>query len=203
MAGVLGPLLVQNAVEAAPAVVIRELGKLALVGASAVGSGAAAVGVSTSASAATVGVLAGIKAKVVTVAAVAVIGVGGVVTYQQVSNRPERGTSVEQRVPEEAPAAIGSRREEQGQISRTATVVKPEASLADTGDLEQDERPEDVRIAISEPEPDVVDDVEREDAPAHEDGPVYVMMSYARPRSEPNGEDEGAIPDTNGPAGGN
>jgi RNA polymerase sigma factor (sigma-70 family) len=207
-------LLVQNAVEAAPSLVLKELGKISIAGANAAaasGIGGAASVSGAGAKATALGVLAGIKAKIVTVAAVAVIGVGGVVTYQQVSNRPERGASgeqvsdsIEQSGSGEAPAAITSRREEHGQISRTATVVKPEASLVDTGDFEQDERPEDARTVISVPGPDVVDDDEREDAPVHEVGTaVSVVTSYARPRSEPNGEDEGTIPDAKGPPGGN
>ena len=208
--GALGPWLVQNAAEAAPAIVVQELGKMALAGAAAVGSGAAAVGVSGGAGAATVGILVGVKAKVVTVAAVAVLGVGGIVTYQQASNRTEQGVSgeqvsgsIEQGVSQETPAAVTSGAGEQGQMSRTAVAVEEGISRTDTDDLERNDVTEDVRIAIPEPDMDFEDDVEPENTHVHGGGPVYVAMSYARPPREPNSENEGSIPDANGPPGGN
>ncbi len=78
-AGVLSTLLSRNAVQAAPSALMTELGKMAMVG------GHAAVGAAGASTVQTVagGVLAGVKAKVVAVAAVAVIGAGTVVTYQQ------------------------------------------------------------------------------------------------------------------------
>jgi len=87
----LGGLLGENVVEAAPAIVLKELGKMALVGgtaaaASGVGSAAAASGTGAKAA---VGVLAGVKAKVVTAAVVTVVGVGSVVTYNHVTQPPE------------------------------------------------------------------------------------------------------------------
>jgi RNA polymerase sigma factor (sigma-70 family) len=74
---VLGTLLSENAVEAAPAVVLKELGKIALVG----GKAAAGAG----ASAAGGGVSSGITGKIVTAAAVAAVGVGGVVVYKDIT----------------------------------------------------------------------------------------------------------------------
>ncbi len=92
---VLGSLLTANAAQAAPAAVLQELGKIALVGsevaaATTVGTGAAsAAGAGTAASASgakvAAGVLAGVKAKVVTAAAITVVGVGSVVTYNHVT----------------------------------------------------------------------------------------------------------------------
>ncbi|MBA7628400.1 hypothetical protein ES703_35882 [subsurface metagenome] len=87
----LGGLLGENVVEAAPALVLKELGKMALVGGTAaagsgVGSAAAASGTGAKAA---VGVLAGVKAKVVTAAVVTVVGVGGVVTYNEVTRPVE------------------------------------------------------------------------------------------------------------------
>jgi len=90
---VLAGLLGENVVQAAPAMVVKELGKIALVGsqaavaagtaASATGAGAAsASGAGANVAA---GVLAGVKAKVVTAAAVTVVGVGSVVTYNHVT----------------------------------------------------------------------------------------------------------------------
>ncbi|MHC4744066.1 MAG: RNA polymerase sigma factor [Planctomycetota bacterium] len=88
-------LLGENAAQAAPATVVQELGKIALVGSeaaaattagatavSAAGAGTTAAG--TGGNVAT-GVLAGVKAKVVTAAAVTAVGVGSVVTYNHVT----------------------------------------------------------------------------------------------------------------------
>jgi RNA polymerase sigma factor (sigma-70 family) len=84
-------LLGENVMQAAPAVVLKELGKIALVGsqaAAAAGAGAAATASGAGAQAAA-GVLTGIKIKVVTAAAVAVVGVGSVVTYNEVTRPPK------------------------------------------------------------------------------------------------------------------
>ena len=93
----LGGLLLENAAEAAPALVLKELGKMALVGGPAVASG---VGSATAASGAgakaAVGVLAGAKAKVVTAAVVTAVGVGSVVTYNHVTQPSEVEQPAEQ-----------------------------------------------------------------------------------------------------------
>jgi RNA polymerase sigma factor (sigma-70 family) len=93
----LGGLLLENAAEAAPALVLKELGKMALVGgpaaASGVGSAAAASGAGAKAA---VGVLAGVKAKIITAAAVTVISVGGVATYKHVTRPSEVEKPAEQ-----------------------------------------------------------------------------------------------------------
>lgn len=90
-AAALGGLLGQNAAQAAPAAVITELGKMALVagtaGAAATGAGAATV---SAGEAAAGGVLAGVKAKVIATAAVVVIGTGTVVTYNHYANPSAR-----------------------------------------------------------------------------------------------------------------
>ena len=85
--GALAALLIENAAQAAPAVVLKELGKMALVGtqvavASGAGAAASASGAGTKAAG---GVLAGVKAKIITAAAVTVVGIGSVVTYKQVT----------------------------------------------------------------------------------------------------------------------
>jgi RNA polymerase sigma factor (sigma-70 family) len=87
-AGILGTLLGRNAVQAAPSTLMTELGKMALVG------GHAAVGAAGASTLETVagGVLIGVKAKVVAVAAVAVIGAGSIVTYQH-ATRPAASES--------------------------------------------------------------------------------------------------------------
>ena len=87
------PLLVENAAQAVPAVVLKELGKMALVGttaASASGAGAAASASGAGAKTVTGGVLAGVKAKIITAAAVTALGVGSVVTYQQVNKQSQQ-----------------------------------------------------------------------------------------------------------------
>ena len=88
----LGGLLGENVVEAAPALVLKELGKMALMGGTAaagsgVGSAAAASGAGAKAVAGAV--MTGVKAKIITAAAVAVVSVGGVATYKHVTQPPE------------------------------------------------------------------------------------------------------------------
>ncbi|MGB2809237.1 MAG: sigma-70 family RNA polymerase sigma factor [Sedimentisphaerales bacterium] len=87
----LGGLLGENVVEAAPAIILKELGKMALVGGTAaagtgVGGAAAASGAGAKAA---VSVLAGVKVKIITAAAVAVVSVGGVATYKHVTRPVE------------------------------------------------------------------------------------------------------------------
>lgn len=80
-------MLGENAVQAAPQVVLRELGKIALVGGEAAAATGAATAATTSAGGAraATGILAGVKAKAVTAAAVTVVGVSSVVTYNHVT----------------------------------------------------------------------------------------------------------------------
>ena len=91
---VLGGLLGQNAAQAAPAAVMAELGKMAMVGgavaSAGAGSAAAGAGAGTATSAVGAGILAGVKAKVITAAAVAVVGVTSVVTYNALKSEPAR-----------------------------------------------------------------------------------------------------------------
>jgi len=90
-AGALGSLLLQNASQAAPAVVMQELGKLAIAGtsaatASSLGGATAASGTAAKAS---TGLMVGVKAKVIAVTAAAAVGVGGAITYKEVTESPE------------------------------------------------------------------------------------------------------------------
>jgi RNA polymerase sigma-70 factor (ECF subfamily) len=88
-------LLGQNAAQAAPAAVLQELGKIALVGSEAAAAttvgtaGASATGAGTAASGTgakvAAGVLAGVKGKVIMAAAITVVGVGSVATYNYVT----------------------------------------------------------------------------------------------------------------------
>jgi len=80
----LSTLMGQSAVEAAPAALISELGKMGIIGA-----GAAAASGATTAKAAGVTFLTAVKAKVVAAVAVAAIGTGAVVTYNNVTKEPE------------------------------------------------------------------------------------------------------------------
>jgi RNA polymerase sigma-70 factor (ECF subfamily) len=85
--GLLGSMLLTNTVQAAPAAVISELGKMAIAGTTA-GAATAAAGTATAsattagAKAASAGIAAGIKAKVAVAVVAATVGTGAVVTYQ-------------------------------------------------------------------------------------------------------------------------
>lgn len=80
----LGGWLLQGTAQAAPAVVLQELGKMAIVGSAAAAGGMGAAGTTAAGKAATGGLMAGVGAKVATAAAVTVVGVGSVVTYHHV-----------------------------------------------------------------------------------------------------------------------
>ena len=86
--GALGSLLAENSATAAPAMVVKELGKLALAGVHAVTAGAA-TGASTaaggSAQVAAGAVAAALKGKIIAAAVIAAVGIGGVATYEYVS----------------------------------------------------------------------------------------------------------------------
>ena len=88
--GALSALLGENAVEAAPHLLLTELGKIALVGGSAAVSTTVVTGTSTGMGAAATSILATVKTHAVAVAAVTVIGAGAVVTYQQATKAPSR-----------------------------------------------------------------------------------------------------------------
>jgi len=86
--GTLSMLLGENAVNAAPASLMTELGKMALVGGQAAAlsaSGAATAPTASGFQTVIGGALAGVKAKAVAATAVAVVSIGSVVTYQQVT----------------------------------------------------------------------------------------------------------------------
>lgn len=104
-AAALGSLLTQNAAQAAPAIVLKELGKIALVGGSAAASG---VGTTVAAKAAATGTVTGVKAKVIAAAAVAVIGAGTVVTYKHITRPVEPPQRQKQVVAEPVPQPRGA-----------------------------------------------------------------------------------------------
>lgn len=93
--GALGTLLTENAVEAAPQVLMSELGKMALAGTPAAAASAGGSGLAETAGGT---LLAGAKAKAVAAVAIAAIGVGSVVTYHEVT-RPAPSETIAQTQP--------------------------------------------------------------------------------------------------------
>ena len=89
-ATVLAGLLGQNAVKAAPAFVLKELGKMAILSATTAATGSGTAATATTAAKTTGAVLAGLKAKAITATVVAAVGVGSVVTYNQLTKQPEQ-----------------------------------------------------------------------------------------------------------------
>jgi RNA polymerase sigma factor (sigma-70 family) len=91
-AAALGSLLAQNAAEAAPALVLKELGKIALAGEAAAmsGVGSAATASGAGAKVAFGSVLAAAKTKIIVAVAVVAVGVGGVVIYKNVTQPAEQ-----------------------------------------------------------------------------------------------------------------
>jgi len=93
--GALSTLLGENAVQAAPPVLLSELGKMALVGGSAAVSAAGASGAAGSLATAAGGVVTAVKTHAVAVAAVAIISAGSVVTYRQATkSSPQQPVTV-------------------------------------------------------------------------------------------------------------
>ena len=155
-AAALGTLLLQNAAQAAPAVVLEELGKIAIVGSSAAAAsvaGGAVAASSAGAKAAGVGIFASVQAKIVTVAAVAAVGVGGVVTYNQTKQPSTQPKQVTKSVDNESPEVTITTAPKPGSLplltgsKRVTTAIEPEpvttASAAEEpfGDSSTDEAP--------------------------------------------------------------
>lgn len=99
----LSTLLANSATEAVPAVVMTELGKMAIAGGTAAGVGAKVAGLAAM----------GVKAKIITAVAVAAVGAGSVVTYnvtrepepvaREVMQQPENTGVVDEPVEERVP----------------------------------------------------------------------------------------------------
>ena len=106
--GTLGVLLRGNAVQAAPMALMTELGKMALVGGHA--AAASAVGTTAGSGAQTLagGVLAGVKAKAVAVAAVAVIGAGSAITYHNAMKPSANDIVIRRSATPRAPRPVSS-----------------------------------------------------------------------------------------------
>ncbi|MHC4477306.1 MAG: RNA polymerase sigma factor [Planctomycetota bacterium] len=148
-AAALGSLLTQNAAEAAPVLVLKELGKIAIVGAKAAaasGVGATATTSGLGAKAAVSGVLTGLKGKIITVASVAAIGVGGVVTYKHVT-APDEQRELRQPVAEPVARPVWNPRPE-GNVHRQQLLLDkrkvrlPEETRLDTDKIETKEHVE-------------------------------------------------------------
>jgi RNA polymerase sigma factor (sigma-70 family) len=107
--GVLSALLGDNAVKAAPPLLLKELGKMALAGGSAALSTGGAAGTSSTLHSLVGGISAAVKTKAVAVAAVAVIGTGSVVMYREVTKSSSTGP---------APAATESSQSASGRPPR-------------------------------------------------------------------------------------
>lgn len=138
-AATLSGLLGENAAEAAPALVMKELGKMALVGsqavaASAAGSATAAAGAGAKAAAS--GAVAGIKVKVITAAAVAAVGVGSVATLHYTSGPSDEspGQTVVGDFDDGAPRSTPLTRRQQRSGDRAPLIRQaPEMSFAESG----------------------------------------------------------------------
>jgi RNA polymerase sigma factor (sigma-70 family) len=122
-AGVLSTLLGENAVQAAPPVLMAELGKMAIVGGPAAATGAASASTVHAIAGA---VLTGVKAKAVVVMTVAVIGVGSVVTYQHATRSPSSRSTVTTRSPTQKAMRTVSRN-----VSSSQSAPIPTAGLSD------------------------------------------------------------------------
>jgi hypothetical protein len=124
----LGMLLLENTIQAAPAGLMKELGKMAMLGSS---SSIATAG-ATSTTTATVGgvskagtVIASAKMKLTVAAVTAIAGAGGIVTYQQLTSKDEVPQSQFQ---VEAPRALPSKKKTDSNRSSVYT-AKPDLKI--------------------------------------------------------------------------
>ncbi len=139
-AATLVSLLGENAVQAAPALVLKELGKMALVGGQAAiasGAGSTVSAAGAGGKAVVGGVLTGIKAKLITAAAVTAIGVGSVVTYQQIT---EPSRPIDEPAAEEVTQIYSRGPSDRTQSSRSVQSRRPIA-----------QQPDELTMAPSEP----------------------------------------------------
>lgn len=126
----LGSLLTQNAVQAAPALVLKELGKIAIVGTGVtMGSKVGATATASTSAVSVTSIFAAAKAKIITVVILAVAGIGGFATYKYV-NRPVEQTQTSR------PAVSLQRKD-----TSTYTKVEPESEAATDEAVSQKETP--------------------------------------------------------------
>ena len=125
-------LLAENAVEAAPALVMKELGKMALLGTTAA--------VSSGGSTATTGLLVGIKAKIIAATAAAAIGTVGVVAYKDITHSAKEPTPpVVREVEQPEPLRPTKTSDAPGSAEIIRIERKPPKVTVDTLDTEDDE----------------------------------------------------------------
>jgi RNA polymerase sigma-70 factor (ECF subfamily) len=203
VAGVLGSLLGENAVEAAPAIVLKELGKITLVVSQAAAASGATTGATVSAAgakAAAGGVIAGVKAKIITAAAVTAVGVGGVATYQHVTSpaeqpKPAKHTTspVGQSEPARASSVSDSRGERAALGNSTLTIVEPETTSANPQPPRYAER------EVSDETPEEGEDVGGHGQSSrrnHGGHSVFTVISIASPEQEEPGSAQDANSDS-------
>ncbi len=124
-------LLTENAVEAAPALVMKELGKMALLGTTAASSGS---------STATTGLLVGIKTKIIAATAAAAIGTVGVVAYKDITQpAKEPAPPVVREVEQPEPPGPTESAKEPGSPEIVSIDREPPIVTVDAGDTEEDE----------------------------------------------------------------
>ncbi|HUT31345.1 MAG TPA: sigma-70 family RNA polymerase sigma factor [Sedimentisphaerales bacterium] len=199
-AAALGSLLAQNAAEAAPAAVLQELGKIALVGAEAAGTSGAAAASGTAAKAATTAVMTGVKAKIIAAAAVAAVGVGGVVTYEHITSKPvEQGQPSRQVVPsvetprrgQPRPTTRTVRRAESLQYGETVRKVQEPAVYS------EEQTPAEDALGFGSTEPPV-EEVKEETQPAGYGGGSG-GLGFGDRGAEPDRPEDEPDPDSNRP----
>jgi uncharacterized membrane protein YebE (DUF533 family) len=179
-------------VEAAPALVVKELGKIALLGTTVASSGAKT---------AATGALVGVKAKIVAATAAAAIGTVGVVAYKDITQSAKE------------PAAPIVREAEEPDTERPLETTSEEPGSAEIVQIERDDPPK-VTANVADPRND--EDVTRpagakatdDDVPVAT-APVGGMGGYgvggyggywaARPKEKPDAEDSNAPEDSNEP----
>lgn len=126
----LASLLGENGAEAAPALVLKELGKIALVGgkaavASAAGSAATTSGAKVVAS----GIATTAKVKIIAAAAAVAVAVGGVVTYRHITREPKQA---------DLTPAMSTQHLGRARSPRTASGPTKVTALSDPTPLDQD-----------------------------------------------------------------
>lgn len=163
-AGALGSLLAGNAAQAAPAAVLKELGKIALVGSAATTSTAGTSAITSGASKVGASVAIGVKAKVITATVIAAVGIGGIATYKHVSapdpepkpqTRPKASAPIEKSV--QRTTTFPAVRQVTSQTYTPATVTETESPrVASTEPIENTDKPEETARPVvestSEPE---------------------------------------------------
>jgi len=130
-AAALVSLLTENAVEAAPVLVMKELGKIALLGTTAASSGG---------STAATGLLVGIKAKIIAATAAAAIGTVGVVAYKDITHSAkEPAPPIVREVEQPEPQEPAKTSDAPGSAEIVRIEREPPKVTVDTDDKERDE----------------------------------------------------------------